>query len=99
MLGPLECRGGRPWYKLGRGVVAGSYAIDPFRTGIGVEGGALTVTDASDKGGDGGVASKCAVPTFELGGVDAVGESDTVVAEVDVSETGERGRKESAESS
>jgi hypothetical protein len=55
--------------------------------------------DASDKGGDGGVASKCAVPTFELGGVEAVGDSDTVVAEVDVSETGERGRKESAESS
>jgi len=99
MLGPRECRCGRPWYKLGRGVVAGSYAIDPFRTDKGVAGGALTVTDASDKGGDGGVASGRAVPVFELGGVKAVGDDDSVVVEVDVSETGERGRKESAESS
>jgi hypothetical protein len=99
MLGPRECRGGRPWYRLGRGVVAGSYAIDAFRTDMGVDGGPLTVADASDKGGDGGVASNRAVPAFELGGVEVVGDNDTVVAEVDVSETGERGRKESAESS
>lgn len=71
--------------------------MDPFRTGIGVEGVVLTVTDASDRGGDGGVTSVCMVSGLEWGGVEVVGD-ESVVAEVDVSDTGERGRKESAES-
>lgn len=72
--------------------------MEPFRTGIGVDGVLLTVTEASDRGGDGGVASVRMVSGLEWGGVEVVGE-ESVVAEVDVSDTGERGRKESAESS
>lgn len=98
MLGPRECRGGRDWYMPGRGVVDGSSAIEPFRAGIGVTGTALALTDASDKGGDGGVASVRTVSALECGGVEAVVGDDKVVAEVAVSERGERGRRFSAAS-
>lgn len=95
MLGPRECRGGRDWYAPGRGVVAGSRAIDPFRRGTGVAGTVLALIEASDRGGDGGVASVRTVSDFECGGVDAVVGEEREVAEVAVSETGERGRRES----
>lgn len=83
----------------GLGVVAGSRAMDPLRTGIGVEGTGFELMDVSDRGGDGGVASARSVSALEWGGVDAVVGDDREVAEVAVSETGERGRRESAASS
>jgi hypothetical protein len=52
--------------------------------------------EATESGGDGGVLSTTDVSDFG-GGVDAVGD-DNVVADVDVSETGERGRKVSVDS-
>ncbi len=81
----------------GLGVVAESRLTDPFRRGIGVAGAGFALMDASDRGGDGGVASSRNASAFERGGVDAVGD-DSVVAEVAVSDTGERGRRESAAS-
>src|SRR5690242_1115695 len=53
--------------------------------------------DVSERGGEGGVSSVRIVSAFERGGVDVVGD-DKFVAEVDVSDRGERGRNESAES-
>lgn len=98
MLGPRECRGGRDvlyWYMPGLGVAAGSSAIDPFRAGIGVEGTGLALREASDRGGEGGVASVRVVSALSWGGVDAAVGDDIEVVDVAVSETGERGRKES----
>jgi hypothetical protein len=51
--------------------------------------------EASDKGGDGGVASGSTVSAFVRGGVDAAVGEERVVADVEASETGERGRRES----
>ena len=68
--------------------------MELLRVGIGVEGKVLTVADTSDKGGDGGVASVRMLSAFPCGGVDVVGEG-IVAAEVDVSERGERGRRDS----
>jgi hypothetical protein len=94
-LGPRECLGGRDACRLARGVAAGSSAMDIFRLGIGVEGTSFEVGGASDKGGDGGVLSGRTAPIFERGGVEAVVGEERVVAEVDASEAGERGRNES----
>ena len=72
MLGARVCRAYLEAYRPGRGVAAGSILIDFLRAaGIGVCGRGLTVTDASDSGGDGGVMfGRCA---FDLcwGGVEA----------------------------
>lgn len=95
ILGPRECRGGRAEYMPGRGVAEGSNAMELFRIGMGVEGTGFAAIEASDKGGEGGVASGSIESAFERGGVEAVVGEDSVVADVDVSETGERGRKES----
>lgn len=62
---------------------------------MGVAGIALVVGGASDKGGDGGVASGRRPSGFVRGGVDAAVGEDTVVADVEASEAGERGRNES----
>jgi hypothetical protein len=94
MLGPRECRGARPWYKPGRGVADGSRAIEVFRPGIGVLGIGFAVIEASDSGGEGGVASGSGVSGFVCGGVEAVGD-ESVVTEVDASDAGERGRNAS----
>lgn len=99
MLGPRECLGCLDWCRPARGVAAGSRAIDPFRLGIGVEGTCRANSGASDSGGDGGVVSGRSASGFVRGGVDvAVGE-ERVVAVVDASEAGERGRNESPASS
>lgn len=95
MLGPRECRGGLEEYMPGRGVAEGSSAMEVFRFGIGVEGIGLAGMEASDRGGEGGVVSGGIESAFERGGVEAVVGEDSVVADVDVSETGERGRRES----
>lgn len=71
--------------------------MEPFLVGKGVDGTLFAGADVSDSGGDGGVWSVSVVSAFEGGGVDVVGE-DNVVAEVEVSETGERGRKVSVDS-
>jgi hypothetical protein len=60
---------------------------------MGVVGTGFAETEASDNGGDGGVASASAGSGCVRGGVDAVGD-DRVVADVDASDTGERGRNE-----
>jgi hypothetical protein len=67
----------------------------PFRLGIGVEGTGLEEIGASDNGGDGGVLSGRRVSGFTRGGVEAVVGDESVVAVVDASEAGERGRNES----
>jgi hypothetical protein len=61
---------------------------------MGVVGKGFAETEASDNGGDGGVASASAVSGCVRGGVEVVGD-ERVVADVDASDTGERGRKES----
>lgn len=94
MLGPRECRGARE-YKPGRGVADGSMAMELFRLGIGVENAGFAGIDASDNGGDGGVMSGREASGFVCGGVEAFVGEERVVAEVDVSDTGERGRSES----
>jgi hypothetical protein len=95
ILGPRECRGVREEYMPGRGVAEGSNAIEVFLFGIGVAGTGFAAIEASDKGGEGGVASGRSDSAFERGGVEAVVGEDSVVADVDVSETGERARKDS----
>ncbi len=65
MLGPLECRGAREEYIPARGVVPGSSAMELRRMGIGVIGAGLEESGASDKGGDGGVASGRRPSAFE----------------------------------
>ena len=94
-LGPLECRGGRDEYIPARGVALGSSATELLRMGIGVTGAGLVESGASDKGGDGGVASGRRASGLEWGGVEAAVGEDNVVAEVEASETGERGLNES----
>ena len=94
-LGPLECRGGRDEYIPARGVALGSSAIELLRKGIGVTGAGLVETGASDRGGDGGVASGRRASDFEWGGVEAAVGEDRVVAEVEASEAGDRGRNKS----
>lgn len=80
----------------GLGVVAGSSAIDPLRRGTGVDGIVLAFIEASDSGGDGGVALVRNVAGFECGGVDAAVGEERDVTDVAESDTGERGRSESA---
>lgn len=93
-LGPLECRGGL-WYRPARGVAAGSTAAtEGLRLGIGVDGTVPADTGASDSGGEGGMESGRRESVAERGGVANVGE-ESVVADVDASETGERGRSAS----
>ncbi len=92
MLGPRECLGGRAWYKPGRGVTEAFAAMELFRIGMGVIGEGLPVTETSDSGGDGGVASGSDVSGFVCGGVEAAVGDERPVADVDVSDTGERGR-------
>jgi hypothetical protein len=88
--GPRECLGGR--IPESRGAVVGRVRV--FE-GTGVTGGGnlfLTraATDLSDSGGEGGVV--CTVDVSDLvGGVDTDGD-DVVVADVEVSETGDGGR-------
>ena len=95
-LGPRECRGGRDWYNPARGVAAvSSAAMEPLRIGMGVFGTGRVDSGASDNGGDGGVVSGRRASDFEWGGVEAAVGEDSVVAEVEASETGERGRNES----
>jgi hypothetical protein len=69
--------------------------MDPLRLGIGVAGIGLVEGGASDKGGEGGVVSGRRESDFILGGVDAAVGEERVVADVDASEAGERGRSES----
>ena len=95
-LGPLEWRGGREEYMPARGVAAGSIAaMEAFRLGIGVEGTRLVDSGASDSGGDGGVVSGRKASVLLCGGVEAAVGEDSVVADVEASDTGERGRNES----
>jgi hypothetical protein len=68
--------------------------MDPLRLGIGVEGTVRVETGASDNGGDGGVVSDRGASLLR-GGVDAAVGEERVVAVVDASEAGERGRNES----
>ena len=95
ILGPRECRGARE-YIPARGVVPGSCGTTEFfRLDMGVEGMSFVVIGASESGGDGGVVSGWRASAIECGGVEpAVGE-ERVVADVDASEIGERGRKTS----
>lgn len=94
-LGFRVCLGGRE-YKPARGVVPGSSgAIEFFRLDMGVEGMGRTVMGASESGGDGGVASGWRISAFECGGVEAAVGEDRLVADVDASEIGERGRRAS----
>ena len=80
MLGPRECRIGREEYVPALGVVPGSSAMELRRKGIGVIGAGLDDNGASDRGGDGGVASGCTLSTLECGGVEAaVGETAVVI--------------------
>lgn len=95
MLGPRECLGARDCCGPGRGVAAGSRAIDPFRLGIGVAGSGPDEGGASDRGGEGGVASGRRLSDLFRGGVDAAVGEERVVAVVDASEAGERGRNAS----
>lgn len=96
MLGPRECRVGRDEYTPGRGVAEGSSAIDFFRAvGMGVEGTALAVMEASESGGDGGVTSGRSASDLLCGGVEAVVGDESAVATVEVSDTGDRGRSAS----
>lgn len=76
--------------------MAGSSAIDPLRRGTGVDGIVLPVIDASDSGGDGGVALVRTVAGFECGGVDAAVGDESEVTDTVESDTGDRGRSESA---
>jgi hypothetical protein len=69
--------------------------MDPFRLGIGVEGTGRVDSGASESGGDGGVLSGRSVSGFGRGGVEAAVGEERVVAVVDASEAGERGRNES----
>jgi hypothetical protein len=69
--------------------------MDPLRLGIGVAGIGLVEGGASDNGGEGGVVSGRRVSDLMRGGVDAAVGEESVVADVDASETGERGRNES----
>jgi hypothetical protein len=62
---------------------------------MGVEGKGLVESGASDSGGDGGVMSGRRASGFDWGGVDAAVGEERVVADVDASEAGERGRNES----
>jgi hypothetical protein len=79
-------------------VAAGSFvAIEGFRLGMGVEGTGLAEMGASDSGGEGGVVSGRRLSAFECGGVEAAVGEERVVAEVDASETGERGLNASRE--
>jgi hypothetical protein len=94
MLGLRECLGGRDC-RPARGVAAGSRAMDIFRLGMGVDGIGLEIGGASDSGGDGGVLSGRRAPVLVRGGVEVVVGEDRVVADVDASEAGERGRNES----
>jgi hypothetical protein len=95
ILGPRECLGCLDWCRPARGVAAGSSAIEPLRLGIGVEGTGRAEIGASDRGGDGGVVSDRKAPEFVRGGVEAAVGEERVVAVVDASEAGERGRNES----
>lgn len=70
--------------------------MERLRTSDGVEGTVFAVAEVSESGGDGGVASGIDVSDFSGGGVEVVGE-ESVVAEVDVSERGERGRSVSVD--
>jgi len=95
MLGPREWRGSRGWCNAGRGVAAESLVVEVFRIGMGVEGIGRLETGASERGGDGGVTSGRRAPALVCGGVEAAVGEDKVVADVDASEAGERGRNES----
>jgi hypothetical protein len=63
--------------------------------GIGVEGTGLVESGASESGGEGGVVSGRRASGLVRGGVEAVVGEERVVADVDASEAGERGRNES----
>jgi len=52
----------------------------------------LMLAEISERGGDGGVVDTVVDPGFDRGGVDAVGD-ETVVADVDASDNGDRGRR------
>lgn len=94
-LGPRECRGCL-WYRPARGVAAGSIvATEGFRLGIGVDRMGLLDTGASESGGDGGVESGRKESVVDRGGVDATVGEESVVADVEASDTGERGRSAS----
>jgi len=69
--------------------------FEAFRVGIGVAGMGLVDTGASDNGGDGGVISGRRESDLVCGGVEAAVGDERVVADVDASEAGERGRNES----
>jgi hypothetical protein len=96
-LGPLVCRGGRERNEdEARGVAAGSIgATEPFLLGMGVKGTGFAEIGASDSGGEGGEASGGSTSALECGGVEAAVTEEMVVAEVEASETGERGLKAS----
>jgi hypothetical protein len=94
MLGFRECLG-RESYRPARGVAAGSCAIDCLRLSIGVAGTGFVASGASDSGGEGGVVSGRRVSDLVRGGVEAVVGEERVVADVDASEAGERGRNAS----
>jgi hypothetical protein len=66
MLGPREWRGPLDEYMPGLGVTEGSRAREPFRfVDMGVESTGFAAREASDSGGDGGVASGFRAPDFE----------------------------------
>lgn len=69
--------------------------MEPLRVGIGVLGTGRDEGGASDSGGEGGVTSGRRVSGFECGGVEAAVGEERLVAVVEVSDTGERGRNES----
>ena len=71
--------------------------MEGFRLGMGVAGKGLAETGASDSGGEGGVVAGCRLSAFECGGVEAAVGEERVVAEVEASETGERGLSASPE--
>lgn len=59
---------------------------------MGVAGTIFVVMGASESGGDGGVVSGWRMSAIECGGVEAAVGDESVVADVDASDTGERGR-------
>lgn len=69
--------------------------MEALRLDMGVEGTRLVERGASDKGGDGGVASGRGASDLDWGGVEAAVGEESAVAEVEASDTGERGRSES----
>jgi hypothetical protein len=91
--GPLECRGGRK--PDGRGVVVEvSDLVFDINGVIGVN-AFFAPPDASEIGGDGGEVCSVDVSDFEGGGVHTDGD-EFVVADVEASDIGERGRIVSA---